>query len=835
MATNVFDLYAKIGIDSSAFENGIGLAKKSMKDFGGFVKSGLGKIGDLVSAGVKKAASEATGFLIDSIKTGKNFDAEMAQVAATLGKSVDEVQDLRDFAKQMGESTRYSAMEAAQGLNYMALAGYDAEKSMKMLPEVMKLASAGGMQLGYASDVITDAQSALGLSIEQTSTLINQMAKAASSSNTSVSQLGEAILQIGGTAKDMKGGTLELATTLGILANNGIKGAEGGTALRNILTSLTGKEGKAAEALESMNVSLFDAQGNMRELNSVFSDMDKAMSKMTTQERKKMITTIFNARDMKSVEALLANAGTAWDDLTEKIRESEGAAADMSQTQEATLTGSITMMKSAIEGVKINISEFFTPVLTKIVNSGTSAIQTISASIGKVGEAFKKDGFMGLFTAFKDEFSKIKSEAISAGGEVLKNLLQSLSGDAKKIGEGAVQFISNFVNKLADSNVLQTIGKAALDIIDGIAEGFSTQESITAFFDAGEKLLTGLANGVFSFFNGENGKGGLLGAAEKIINNVSEWFENENNRKAFLEGADNFIRSLRDGMVFILGNVSDIMLAACKLFLDVFVGNIDYDHGADEFLSSLWTAIKNNAKSGLFSFINSDPDDTRLQELWYEHGGSMGYEEFKKKYIDNTPLFGIGESEEDILRRMGVYYNKPGNENAELSKKIETEQRAEQQSAFNRIYEQLQQYGDLYTNDILEYNKTHPELSDQLEHAQYLLDRRNEKSQDWYKIYGYSQRNGVNIPGFGDGAIVSKPTLAMIGERGEPEAVVPLGHETETSRALGFGGGVVIQFGDIYVSGSQDAGNEVIRNIDEALREWQLRQKRGIGGVAWQP
>lgn len=824
MATNVFDLYAKIGADTSGFDSAISGIKGAMSGLAGFV-------GDAA----KKAAGAIASFGKSAIQTGMSFDASMAQVAATLGKSVDEVQDLRDFAKQMGETTRYSASEAAAGLNYMALAGYDAEKSMKMLPEVMKLASAGGMELGHASDVITDAQSALGLSIEQTSTLINQMAKTASSSNTNVSQLGEAILQIGGTAKDMKGGTLELTTVLGVLANNGMKGAEGGTHLRNMLNSLTKPTKDARMFMEEYNISLFDAQGNMRGLNEVFVDLNKVLGRMTQQDRKKVLTDLFNARDLKAAEALLASTNGQFDELMQKIKESEGAAADMSKTQEATLTGSIKMMKSAIEGVKINISEFFTPVLTKIVNSGTTAIQTISASIRKVGEAFKQDGFMGLLKAFKDEFSKIKSEAISAGGEVLKNLLQSLSGDAKKIGEGAVQFISNFVNKLADSNILQTIGKAALDIIDGLAEGFSTQESITAFFDAGEKLLTGLANGVFSFFNGENGKGGLLGAAEKIINNVSEWFENENNRKAFLEGADNFIRSLRDGMVFILGNVSDIMLAACKLFLDVFVGNIDYDHGADEFLSSLWTAIKNNAKSGLFSFINSDPDDTRLQELWYEHGGSMGYEEFKKKYIDNTPLFGFGESEEDILRRMGVYYNKPGNENAELSKKIETEQRAEQQSAFNRIYEQLQQYGDLYTNDILEYNKTHPELSDQLAHAQYLLDRRNEKSQDWYKIYGYSQRNGVNIPGYADGAIVTKPTLAMIGERGEPEAVVPLGHETETSRALGFGGGVVIQFGDIYVSGVQDAGNEVIRNIDEALREWQLRQKRGIGGVAWQP
>ena len=146
-----------------------------------------------------------------------------------MGVTVDEIGELRDFAQEMGSTTAFSATEAADALNYMALAGYDAETSMTMLPNVLNLAAAGGMELATASDMVTDSQTALGLSLEETSTLVDQMALASSKTNTSVSQLGEAILSIGGTAKNLSGGTTELNQVLGLLADNGIKGAEAGT------------------------------------------------------------------------------------------------------------------------------------------------------------------------------------------------------------------------------------------------------------------------------------------------------------------------------------------------------------------------------------------------------------------------------------------------------------------------------------------------------------------------------------------------------------------------------------------------------------------------------
>lgn len=132
------------------------------------------------------------------------------------------------------------------------------------LPTVLNLAAAGGLDLASASDMVTDAMSALGMETSEADTMVDQMAKTASSTNTSVGQLGEGILTIGATAKSVKGGTAELNTALGILANNGIKGAEGGTHLRNVILSLQNPTDGARKTMESLGVSVYDSEGNMR-------------------------------------------------------------------------------------------------------------------------------------------------------------------------------------------------------------------------------------------------------------------------------------------------------------------------------------------------------------------------------------------------------------------------------------------------------------------------------------------------------------------------------------------------------------------------------------------
>ena len=309
-----------------------------------------------------------------SLKVGMDFDKAMSQVAATMGKSVDEIGNLREFAIEMGSTTAFSATQAAEGLNYMALAGYSAEDSMKMLPTVLNLAAAGNIELAAASDMVTDAQSALGLTTQETVDLVDQMAKASSTTNTSVAQLGEAMLTIGGTAKMMKGGTEELAQVLGLLADNGIKGSEGGTALRNMLLSLSAPTNQAAAELDKLNLDVFDANGNMRSMQDIIGDLGTALAGMTDEEKTQAISAIFNKRDLKAVNALLGTSAERWNEVGTAVSNAGGAASQMAETQLDNMAGSLTLLKSALEGAGIAISDVLAPVVRKIADFITNLV-----------------------------------------------------------------------------------------------------------------------------------------------------------------------------------------------------------------------------------------------------------------------------------------------------------------------------------------------------------------------------------------------------------------------------------------------------------------------------
>lgn len=324
-----------------------------------------------VTAGVTALGTAA-------VATAASFESSMSQVQATMGitkdsmsqvngESVNTMDTLGELAKKMGSETAFSASECGGALNYLALAGYDTQEMCDTLPTVLNLAAAGDIELASASDMVTDAMSALGMGVDEASTMVDQMAKTASSTNTSVAQLGEGILTIGATAKSIKGGTAELNTALGILANNGIKGAEGGTHLRNIILSLQNPTDKAAVSMEQLGVDVYDSQGNMRSMNDILDDLNTSMAGMTSADKSNIINNIFNKTDLSSVNALLANTGSTWDDLQKSIADSGGAAQQMADTQLDNLQGQLTILKSALEGLAISFGELLMPAIKQIV------------------------------------------------------------------------------------------------------------------------------------------------------------------------------------------------------------------------------------------------------------------------------------------------------------------------------------------------------------------------------------------------------------------------------------------------------------------------------------
>ena len=365
---DLLELVARITLDKSEYEQGLSDMQSDVQQKQASMQKGM-----LTIAGAGAAALGA--FAVSSVKTGAEFDQAMSQVAATMGKTVDEIGELRDFAMEMGGTTVFSATQSAEALNYMALAGYDAEKSMTMLPNVLNLAAAGAMDLARASDMVTDAESALGLEGEEVKDFVDQLAKTASKSNTSVEQLGEAMLTIGGTAQLMSGGTDRLATVLGLLADNGIKGSEAGTHLRNMILKLSAPTEAGAKAMDKLGLKVFDSEGKMRDMQDIITDLNTSMSNLTDEEKIQIIADLFNERDIAAVNALLGTTTERWDELGTAIVNSKDAAGEMAGTQLDNLAGDVTLLKSAWEGLQIQLSDKLTPTIRDLISGATWLIE----------------------------------------------------------------------------------------------------------------------------------------------------------------------------------------------------------------------------------------------------------------------------------------------------------------------------------------------------------------------------------------------------------------------------------------------------------------------------
>lgn len=461
------------GVDNSGFEKGL----KSLTGLAAKAAAGI-------TAAFTVAASAA-------VKVGSSFTASMSQVSATMGitRMSEEYETLSAAAEEMGAATKFSATQAGDALNYLALAGYDANKAVSALPTVLNTAAAGGLDLAYASDLITDSMSALGLGMDELESFSDKLAKTSQKSNTNIAQLGEAILTVGGTAKTLSGGVTELNTMLGLIADNGIKGAEGGTALRNIILSLSAPTDTAAEAMKRLNVSAFDSQGQLRDLSEVFADFNAALAPLTDQQKTQALNEIFNKVDLKAVNALLGTSAERFDELEGYIENCEGAAAEMAKTMDDNLTGDLTIMSSALEGLGIAAFDKFEDPMRSAVQAVTEDISQLTAEI--------KDG------ALSEQFDKISDAAgrlITAVGEFAANdLLPTLiNGMAMIIEHG--KSIATVIAIIGANVAAVKIGKAisAADEALTILRVRLGTSAATAAFLKGELTTTQAVVGLFT-------------------------------------------------------------------------------------------------------------------------------------------------------------------------------------------------------------------------------------------------------------------------------------------------------------------------------------------------
>lgn len=496
------------------------------------LKNGLSKIGSMTTkavstfakasaAAISAGAGAITAGAGAAIKVGSNFEASMSQVAATMGITVQEIANgsedfdkLKAAAKEAGATTMFSASQAAEALNYMALAGYTADEAIATMPTVLNLAAAGGMELSTASDMVTDSMSALGDKAGTVESFVDKMAKTSQKSNTSVEQLGQAILTVGGTAKSLSGGVDEMNTCLGILADNGVKGAEGGTLLRNVILALSAPTDVAAKAMNSLGLQVFDAEGNMRPLNDTFNDLNDILSTMTAGEQTQVLSTIFNAADLKGVNALLANSGERFDELSGYISDCDGAAAAMAETMSDNLQGKITLIKSALEGLGIQIYEGMSDQLKDAASLGNDYIGMLAQGMQEGGVDGLIDALGTILGDLVGRAAEMAPQMVELAVELVHSLVSGLQENAPTILDGLSQVLLTVADGII--SIVPDFAELAVQIIVSLAEGLGNAcpklvpsiveavltivetlvENIPLLVDAALELVTGLADGI---------------------------------------------------------------------------------------------------------------------------------------------------------------------------------------------------------------------------------------------------------------------------------------------------------------------------------------------------
>lgn len=495
-------------------------------------KSTLGSLGTVAGSALKGAATAVAaattavgGLAAASVKVGSNFESSMSQVAATMGLTTadiangsEEFEILAQAAKDAGATTAFSASQASEALNYLALAGYDAQTAADALPAVLNLAAAGSMDLAYASDLATDAMAALGIeaSNENLTRFGDEMAKTASKANTSVAQLGEAILTVGGTAKSLAGGTTELNAALGVLANRGIKGSEGGTALRNVILALSAPTDTAAAAMKSLGLEVYDASGNMRPLNEIFKDLNASMENMSEGEKTQVLNEIFNKVDLKSAQALLAGCGDEFDNLADAIANSGGAMQDMADTQLDNLKGDLTILQSGLEGLGIAAYEGMQGPLREAVQLATSMVGDISAAFNEGGLTAAVGAVGGALADMVTYVAGLAPQMIDAGVGLLTSLISGIQQNLPALASGAVEIVTSLVNGIA--TMLPQLATTAVQLVTALANGIAAAlpdliptavqavvtlvqgliENIPALIEAAAALIQGLTDGVIA-------------------------------------------------------------------------------------------------------------------------------------------------------------------------------------------------------------------------------------------------------------------------------------------------------------------------------------------------
>lgn len=361
-------------------------------------------------------------------KLGTDFEYSMAKVQAITGATGAEFEKLENLARDIGANTQFSAREAAEGMTYLAMAGWDTNQMLAGYESIVQLSIATTTDLARCSDIVTDALTAMGYSAEDTGHFCDVLAKAAMNSNTNVDMMGESFTYVASIAGTLGYSVEDLAVALGILANAGIKSSQAGTTLRKILTNLASPTDEAAALMEQYGISMFDSEGNARDLGDVLTDLRKAFSGLTEEEKAQAAETIAGTQALSGFMALINASDEDFAKLTQEINNADGATKEMADTMAKTTQGKIKAMISALEECALQLADILLPAIQKVVEWITNMAKKFQSLSPAAKEAIVK--FAALAAAI--------GPVLSIGGKLITLCSGIVSAFSAAAGAGSV-------------------------------------------------------------------------------------------------------------------------------------------------------------------------------------------------------------------------------------------------------------------------------------------------------------------------------------------------------------------------------------------------------------
>ena len=478
--------------------------------------------------------------LADTINTFGGFEATMSKVQAISGASGEDMEALTALAKQMGATTKFTAEEAAQGLTYMAMAGWKTDDMMGSLAGVMNLAAASGEDLATVSDIVTDAMTAFGLAadgytangVSNANHFSDVLAAASSNANTNVSLMGETFKYVGSMAGALGYSIEDVALMTGLMANQGIKGTMAGTSLNSMLARLSTNTSGAADAIAELGVQFYNQDGSARSLGAVMGDLRTATKGMTQEQKANLANTVAGVEAQKGFLAILNASEEDYLALAEAIYNADGAAQQMSDTMLDNMQGSLTLLQSAVDGVKLSLGERLAPYVRSFADWLTSKMPAVDQIVGQVMDSVdtKIESLRGTISEFTsseewanaDIWGKIK---IAWDNIIAQPFSEWWDNTGKAWLEGKASSLGETLGSGITSGLLALLGFDASDAVDdgksiggsfleGFKEGFDT-EQITSALTSWASEHEGLVIAAGALLGGK-----LIGGAARSIQSI---------------------------------------------------------------------------------------------------------------------------------------------------------------------------------------------------------------------------------------------------------------------------------------------------------------------------